>query len=95
MFLKVDTNVFEFDYLPYHIMKFNAPEETKLEYSSKLPISIPGLGAYGGFFCVRTDNYKNFDFSKLLSHKVSIMVITNRKLKKKFRIKLTNKNATI
>lgn len=93
MFLCVGDKRYEFDSLPYQIMKYTSPEETKLQYSSALPITIPGLGAYGGFFCVRLDDYKNFDISSFLSDKVSIFISTNRKFQKSFDIELKSDEA--
>ena len=92
MFLCVGDKRLEFDSLPYTILKYTSPEETKLQYSSALPITIPGLGAYGGFFCVRLDDYKNFDISSLSWDKVSIFITTNRKLQKSFKIDLKAEN---
>lgn len=84
MFLKVGKEIYEFDFLPYHVIKMNAPEETKIIYSSSLPITISGLGAFGGFLCIRTNKYQNFNIESLYTQKVSIIVHTNRKLKKSF-----------
>ena len=86
MFLKVGKEIYEFDFLPYHVIAMNAPEEAKIIYSSSLPITISGLGAFGGFLCIRTDNYPNFNMQSLYTQDVSVIVHTNRKLKKSFTI---------
>lgn len=88
MFLKVGGKKYEFDCLPNHVMELTAPDESKIIYSNSLPISISGLGAVGGFFCVRTAEYPNFKMQSLYDNTVSIIVCTNRKLIKSFNIDL-------
>lgn len=95
MLLNIDEELYEFDSLPYHILKYESSEETKIHYSCGLPVTIPGLGACGDFFCIKLDEHENFAINSLFSKKVSIIVKTNRKFEGEFSINLNTKNTHV
>ena len=95
MILYVDNKCYEFDSLPYHIIKYESPIKNDIRYSGELPLTIHGLGARGDFFCIRLDDYDDLNYENLLNKEVGIYITTNRKFKKMFKFKITSDKTNI
>lgn len=95
MILYVDNKCYEFDSLPYHIIKYESPIKDDIRYSGELPLTIHGLGARGDFFCIRLDDYYDLNYENLLNKEVGIYITTNRKFKKMFKFKITSDKINI
>lgn len=84
IFLVVDKEKFEFEWRPHlvfeerHLRNKQVATE-KYYYSEKLPRTIDGLGAWGGYFFLYFP--QDFNFSKLLNTPKCIVIHTNRGIK--------------
>lgn len=92
MFLIIGNTSYEFDSLPNYVMEFSSPHDIKHIFSKELPFKITGLGTFGGFFNVNTEENHNIVKNELFNEPISITIHTNRKLVKTFKIDINQAN---
>ena len=85
IFLKIGSEQFEFDWKEHEIYCDKVIQNqkivtTKTHYSSTLPHTIEGLGIWGRFFYVKTN--ETFHFDSFLKNNNTLILYTNRGKKK-------------